>query len=78
MRRVLIQHNPNEGLKPPPGSALPLCAAVLIQHNPNEGLKPTVITSFQSSSSVLIQHNPNEGLKHDSNRRQRRAHLRVV
>ena len=38
-RGVLIQHNPNEGLK------LEICTlpkpyvSVLIQHNPNEGLK---------------------------------------
>ena len=37
--RVLIQHNPNEGLKLPVPYPCPNPAPVLIQHNPNEGLK---------------------------------------
>ena len=60
---MLIQHNPNEGLKlttrPPPATATP----VLIQHNPNEGLKQWHHIAYVRNGSVLIQHNPNEGLK---------------
>ena len=36
---MLIQHNPNEGLKHVHEVALSLDGVVLIQHNPNEGLK---------------------------------------
>ena len=66
---VLIQHNPNEGLK------LPLCGpaassgCVLIQHNPNEGLKQVCAPHQVQINQVLIQHNPNEGLKPPASRR---------
>ena len=60
---MLIQHNPNEGLKPLcfGGRKAPL--VVLIQHNPNEGLKQKMLDFEGEIPKVLIQHNPNEGLK---------------
>ena len=36
---VLIQHNPNEGLKLQLLQVPDIVSQVLIQHNPNEGLK---------------------------------------
>ena len=39
---MLIQHNPNEGLKQPLPDAQVGGVGVLIQHNPNEGLKPQI------------------------------------
>ena len=42
MRWVLIQHNPNEGLKQQGGRLMAGYGAVLIQHNPTEGLKPPI------------------------------------
>ena len=60
---VLIQHNPNEGLKLPRISRTQCTAEVLIQHNPNEGLKRHRRGRGQHCRRVLIQHNPNEGLK---------------
>ena len=38
--KVLIQHNPNEGLKLSLSGGGAGVGPVLIQHNPNEGLKP--------------------------------------
>ena len=60
---VLIQHNPNEGLKPQTVRRADSLRAVLIQHNPNEGLKQAGIRAGPGDVCVLIQHNPNEGLK---------------
>ena len=60
---MLIQHNPNEGLKPGPVRCKPGDGRVLIQHNPNEGLKLERSFDALLYSRVLIQHNPNEGLK---------------
>ena len=62
---VLIQHNPNEGLKPSGAFNKLAMRNVLIQHNPNEGLKPGQGGWDMGGLNVLIQHNPNEGLKHE-------------
>ena len=61
---MLIQHNPNEGLKLKYRYIGGDTFIVLIQHNPNEGLKQVPGHSSVPTPQVLIQHNPNEGLKH--------------
>ena len=44
---MLIQHNPNEGLKLQEFNCVVAGdVAVLIQHNPNEGLKPLLRVLF--------------------------------
>ena len=60
---MLIQHNPNEGLKLTVDHSQRGNNYVLIQHNPNEGLKLGPLRSLRGAAEVLIQHNPNEGLK---------------
>ena len=60
---MLIQHNPNEGLKRGISQHCPERTPVLIQHNPNEGLKRRSPAPDGAGRQVLIQHNPNEGLK---------------
>ena len=60
---VLIQHNPNEGLKP--NRALPLLRPLPRAHSaqPERGIETDKQGSNQGGNAVLIQHNPNEGLK---------------
>ena len=60
---VLIQHNPNEGLKHECNSTGLAYNAVLIQHNPNEGLKLLTQrpTAFQEISAHSAQ--PERGIE---------------
>ena len=72
---VLIQHNPNEGLKPERRISVNQLTLVLIQHNPNEGLKLASKVTKRIREDVLIQHNPNEGLKHLDGRARDDGHV---
>ena len=60
---VLIQHNPNEGLKPLKVLAVLEAQLVLIQHNPNEGLKLAHEDSLPEENKGAHSAQPERGIE---------------
>ena len=60
---MLIQHNPNEGLKLRHKNASILRQNGAHSAQPERGIETTLQGAGGAWSGVLIQHNPNEGLK---------------
>ena len=60
---VLIQHNPNEGLKLGLHGLAPFGHEGAHSAQPERGIETITSHAVPLSGVVLIQHNPNEGLK---------------
>ena len=60
---MLIQHNPNEGLKHSGPKWISAAGTSAHSAQPERGIETHLLDWLTLAQEVLIQHNPNEGLK---------------